>query len=120
MRIFAENSVSVAYRAIIAGASGLIGGFLLDILLQQPEYDEVLILVRKELPLQHEKLRQLVIDFDKLDDYTGRLTGHALFCCLGSTRKKTPDISIYRKIDHDYPLQLAQIAVKNGVRSNII
>ncbi|HAL83194.1 MAG TPA: nucleoside-diphosphate sugar epimerase [Mucilaginibacter sp.] len=105
----------MAYKAIIAGASGLTGGILLDILLQQPDYDEVLLLLRKELPIRHQKLTQLVIDFDRLGDYEGQINGHAVFCCLGSTRKKTPDLSVYRKIDHDYPLQLAQIAAKNGI-----
>ena len=115
MRIFAENSVAVAYKAIIAGASGLTGRLLLDNLLHLPEYDEVVVLVRKELPLKHKKLTQLVIDFDKLNDYAALINGHAIFCCLGSTRKKTPDMAVYRKIDHDYPLELAQIAVKNSV-----
>jgi uncharacterized protein YbjT (DUF2867 family) len=105
----------MAKKAIIAGASGLIGGLLLDILLQQPEYDEVMILVRKELALQHKKLKQQVIDFEHLADYSGMIAGNAIFCCLGSTRKKTPDLNVYRKIDHDYPLQLAQIAAKNGI-----
>jgi uncharacterized protein YbjT (DUF2867 family) len=105
----------MAIKAVLAGASGLIGSKLLNILLQQPEYDEVLILVRKELPIQHEKLTQLSIDFDRLANYSKAITGHAVFCCLGSTRKKTPDLNDYRKVDHDYPLQLAQIAYKNGI-----
>jgi len=105
----------VAHQAIIAGASGLIGGVLLDILLQHPDYEDVLILVRKELSLQHKKLKQLVIDFEKLEDNAGSLTGDALFCCLGSTQKKTPDLTVYRKVDHDYPLRLAEIALKNKV-----
>jgi len=115
MRIFAENSVSVANKAIIAGASGLIGGELLNILLQQPDYERILILVRTELPLKHKKLTQLVVDFDKLNDYANEINGHAFFSCLGSTRRKTPDLDVYRKIDHDYPLHLAQLAAKNGV-----
>lgn len=106
---------SVANKAIIAGASGLIGSKLLDILLKQPEYDEVLILVRKELAIQHQKLAQLIINFDELTNYAGSISGHAIFCCLGSTRRKTPDLNDYRKIDHDYPLKLAEIALKNGV-----
>jgi uncharacterized protein YbjT (DUF2867 family) len=110
-----QKSISVAYKAIIAGASGLIGRILLDDLLQQPGYEEVLILIRKELPIKHKKLVQLVIDFDRLDEYATQINGHAVFCCLGSTRKKTPDLAVYLKIDHDYPLQLAQIAAKNGV-----
>lgn len=105
----------MAYKAIIAGASGLVGGLLLDILLQRPEYDEVIVLVRKELPLTDKKLLQLPVDFDKLADYADDINGHAIFSCLGSTRAKTPDLTVYRKIDHDYPLQLAQIGAKNGI-----
>ncbi len=102
-------------KAIIAGASGLIGSNLLNILLQKPGYDEVLVLARKELGVKHKKLVQLVIDFEKLDEHVAAITGHAVFCCLGSTRKKTPGLADYRKIDHDYPLKLAQLAKQNGV-----
>lgn len=105
----------MAKKAIIVGASGLTGSCLLDLLLHQPAYDEVLVLVRKDLPLKHNKLTQMVVDFDRLDEYSVRITGDALFCCLGSTKKKTPDLKDYRKVDHDYPLHLAQIALKNGI-----
>jgi hypothetical protein len=105
----------MAYKAIIIGASGLIGSTLLDILLTQPEYTEVFVLVRKEIAVKHKKLTQLVVDFDKLDDYADVITGHAIFCCLGTTKKNTPDKNTYRKIDHDYPVKLAQIGAKNGV-----
>ncbi len=105
----------MAKKAVLVGASGLIGSLLLDILLQQSEYTEVLVLTRKEIPIKHAKLNQLVIDFDHLADYSKSITGDAIFCCLGTTQKKTPDLSVYRKIDHDYPLQLAQIGHKNGV-----
>ncbi|WP_114939603.1 oxidoreductase [Mucilaginibacter endophyticus] len=105
----------MAKKAVIAGSSGLIGSHLLQILLEQAYYDEVLILVRKKLPVQHHKLTQLVIDFEQPETYQQELTGHALFCCLGSTKKKTPDLTIYRKIDHDYPLLLAQLAKQNGI-----
>lgn len=102
-------------KVVIAGASGLIGSKLLTIMLNHAQYDEVLILVRKELPIEHKKLVQLIIDFDKLDDHAAAITGHAVFCCLGSTKKKTPDMTTYRKIDHDYPEKLAQLAKQNSV-----
>ncbi len=102
-------------KAIVVGASGLIGNKLVDVLLRQPGYDEVLILVRKELPVKHPKLTQRVVDFSNLDRYAGSIIGNALFCCLGSTKKKTPDLTEYRKIDHDYPVQLAQIALRNKI-----
>jgi uncharacterized protein YbjT (DUF2867 family) len=37
-----------------------------------------------------------------------------VFCCLGSTKAKTPDPTIYKKIDYEYPLQVAQITKNNG------
>jgi uncharacterized protein YbjT (DUF2867 family) len=103
-------------KAVIAGASGLIGSYLVDILLEAQEYDEVLVIIRRELPLQHRKLLQLVIDFDKLDEHKAVINGSAIFCCLGSTRKKTPDLTEYRKVDYHYPMQLAQFAKQNGVK----
>jgi uncharacterized protein YbjT (DUF2867 family) len=102
-------------KAIIAGASGLIGSKLLEILLNKPGYEEVLILVRKKLPVVHKKLKQLVVNFDELEKYSTDINGDTLFCCLGSTKKKTPDMADYRKVDHDYPVQLAQIALRNKV-----
>lgn len=104
-------------KAIIAGASGLIGTCLLKIIVDEDGYDEVLILVRKELPLQHKKLKQLVVDYTRLKDYSAFIKGDAIFCCLGTTRKKTPLEAEYRKIDHDYPLQLAQIAEQNKIQN---
>jgi len=106
----------MAYKAIIAGASGLIGSKLLTILLSMPEYNEVVILVRKSTGIQHTKLKELVIDYDQLDNYADKISGHAIFSCLGTTNNKTPDKDIYRKIDHDYPVKLAQLGLKNGVK----
>jgi uncharacterized protein YbjT (DUF2867 family) len=105
----------MSYKAIIAGATGLIGSHLLNILLNDSNYSEVMILVRKATDIQHTKLREVIVDFNKLDNYQQEITGHALFCCLGSTQKKTPDINVYYRVDHDYPLQLAQLALNNGV-----
>ena len=100
---------------MVAGASGLVGGKLIEILLSSSEYQEVVVLVRKRLSYENPKLTQVVIDFEKLDNYADAITGHALFCCLGSTRNKTPDLKEYRKIDHDHPLALVGIAAKNGI-----
>ena len=105
----------MSYKAIIAGATGLIGSKLLNILLANDEYSHVVSLVRKNTGIVHHKLREVVVDFDKLNECEQLIAGHAVFCCLGSTQKKTPDLKVYYKIDHDYPLQLAQLAFKNGV-----
>ncbi|MDT3403643.1 NAD-dependent epimerase/dehydratase family protein [Mucilaginibacter terrae] len=103
-------------KAVIAGASGLTGGYLLNHILNEPHYDEVLIIVRKQLPIEHKKLIQLVVDFDKMDDVAASITGDVIFCCLGTTKAKTSDKALYIKIEHDYPVQLAEIAFNNGFK----
>ncbi len=59
---------------------------------------------------------QLVIDFDKLDQFAANITGNILFCCLGSTKKRTPNLADYRKVDLDYPVELAEITKANHFR----
>jgi uncharacterized protein YbjT (DUF2867 family) len=105
----------MALKAVLAGATGLIGSELLKLLLDAPEYDQVLVVARKSTGITHPKLKELLIDFDKLDDHAGEITGHAIFCCLGTTKSKTPDLAVYRKIDHDYPVKLAQSGARNSV-----
>ncbi|WDF55434.1 NAD(P)H-binding protein [Mucilaginibacter sp. KACC 22063] len=102
-------------KAVIAGATGLVGGELLNILLQLSDYQEVLILVRRAMDISHPKLVQLIIDFDKLTEHTDAINGHAIFCCLGTTQSQTPAKVQYRKIDHDYPVKLGEIAKHNHV-----
>lgn len=104
-------------KAILAGASGSIGSSLLQQLLNGEDYSEVLVLVRKDLGFQHPKLKQLVLDFDQISHYSAEITGDAVFCCLGTTKKQTPDQVTYKKIDYQYPVDIAWIAQTNGATS---
>ncbi|MNJ94004.1 short chain dehydrogenase [compost metagenome] len=101
-------------EAIVAGATGLIGSSLLQQLLDHPDYTMVTAIVRKEIPLQHPKLRQVVVDFDQLENHQEHIKGDVVFCALGTTKSKTPDKEQYRKIDYQYPLDIAFIAQQNG------
>lgn len=53
--------------AIVSGASGLIGVQLLHQLFKAPQYDHVVTVSRRALAIKHQKLIQLVVDFDHLD-----------------------------------------------------
>lgn len=103
-------------EAIIAGATGLIGNNLLQKLLDHPHYTSVTAIVRKKIQLQHPKLKQLVVDFDQLENHQDDIKGDVVFCALGTTKSKTPDEQQYRKIDYQYPLDIAFMAHQNGVQ----
>ncbi len=105
-------------KALITGASGLIGKELTDLLLQSGEYQEILILVRKPLNIRHPKLTQIIYNFDHPDNSV--IQADDIYCTLGSTIKKAGSKEAFRKIDFEYPLQIAQAALQNGARQLLI
>ena len=97
--------------ALIAGSSGLTGGFLLRILLEAPEYREIIAYVRKPTGIEHPKLREVVMDWEKLD---APVPADEVFCCLGTTIKKAGSQEAFRRVDYEYPLHLAELQLQGG------
>ncbi len=97
--------------ALIAGATGLVGKDLLALLLSENLFDKVKVLTRRPLEKSHEKIEEVLIDdFDKLSDHSDKLDAHHFFCCLGTTMKKAGSKEMFKKIDVEYPVVLAEIA----------
>ncbi len=106
--------------AFIAGASGLVGHTLLNLLLNAPEYGQVTAIVRHALPLHHEKLVQIIDPMTDGDFFASRVRGDDVFCCLGTTQKKAGSQAAFRCIDYDLPMALARAAKQNGVSHFIV
>lgn len=104
-------------RAVVFGASGFVGRFLVDLLLKSPNYDRVTVVVRKDSGLKHPKLVTLVADFHSLDKVADQIEADEVFITLGTTKKKTPDLKEYYQVDHDYPVRAATIGKDRGARS---
>lgn len=104
--------------AIVAGATGLVGKELIKQLVNDPDYDKIIALVRKkmdiDLPNGQGKLEQRVIDFAKLSEsLKSSEFAHAhVYCTLGTTIKKAGSKPQFRRVDRDYPLLLAELASK--------
>jgi uncharacterized protein YbjT (DUF2867 family) len=104
-------------KAILFGASGFVGSCLLADLLNNPDYSEVTIVVRKDLNVGHSKLRTLIGDYATLPGLKDRIDADDVFIALGTTKKKTPDEKVYYQIDHDYPVLAARIAKEKGAKA---
>jgi uncharacterized protein YbjT (DUF2867 family) len=104
-------------KAIVFGATGFIGSHLVQELLSNPDYDQVVAVVRKKLNLEHSKLKVLIGNLQTLPNLKGSIVADDVFIALGTTRKLTPDRSQYYQIDHDYPLLAAKIAKENGAKA---
>ena len=99
--------------ALVAGASGLVGGHVLRCLLEDPEYERVTVLARRDLPIAHKKLEQRVLAFDRLAQMADFPRVHDVFCCLGTTIKRAGSQEAFRKVDHALVVELARVAVRH-------
>lgn len=106
----------MSYKAIIIGASGLIGSELLKLMTEDDNFNEVVLITRRPLSTSHRKVRQIIISFDQLNEISTEISGDGIFSCLGSTKAKTPDAAEYRKIEYDYTLTIARLGLNNGVQ----
>ena len=101
-------------KALLFGASGFIGSFLLQKLLQNPDYDRVTIVARRDPGIAHPKLRTLLGDYSTLPGLRDAIEADDVFIALGTTKKKTPDQAEYYTVDHDYPVLAAKLAREKG------
>lgn len=98
--------------ALVLGATGLVGGHCLQILLREHAYDKVLAWTRKPLPFSHPKLEVRLVDFEHVEREAPR--AQDVFCCLGTTIKQAGSQAAFRKVDFEYPLRCAQLAAAQG------
>ena len=98
--------------ALVAGATGLIGDLLTHQLVESSAFDRVKVLTRKALTWQHPRLQEILFDFDHPNSLL--LQADTIFCCLGTTIKKAGSKDAFRKVDYQYPLDIARLALANG------
>ncbi len=99
--------------AVVAGATGMIGRYLIRALIEDSFYDAIVALTRRPLEVEAEKLEQRFVDFERLtaDDMVGATH---LFCCLGTTRKAAGSREAFRRVDYEYCERFARLGRKAG------
>jgi uncharacterized protein YbjT (DUF2867 family) len=102
--------------ALLAGASGLVGGECLRLLTRAPHYERVIVVTRRDLGSQvaHPKIRQIVVDFAELAAHAAPLRADHVFCTLGTTIKKAGSRERFREVDFSYPYEVARLARDHG------
>lgn len=102
--------------AIVVGATGFTGQFLVKQLCESEEYTAVSVIVRKDFSYKHVKLDIQVKDFDRLEENDLDIADD-LFCCLGTTMKKAKSKENFELVDLEYPLRIASLAKKRGIQN---
>tara|TARA_R110002124_G_scaffold76758_2_gene205681 strand:- start:563 stop:1213 length:651 start_codon:yes stop_codon:yes gene_type:complete len=102
-------------KAIIIGATGLVGSHLLKLLLSDDRYDLIKVLHRRSTGFVHPKLEEHLINFDKPEDWKQLVKGDHLFSAFGTTLKKAGSKKAQYKIDYTYQYEVAKAAAENNV-----
>ena len=101
--------------ALVIGATGLTGNFVVEELLKDEAFKTVRVLARKKVNKVHPKLQQEIVNLNDLNDYSDKFgEGDVIFCCIGTTQKKVKgDKLLYEKIDYDIPVILIMDIQRN-------
>ncbi len=107
-------------KAIVIGSTGMVGTQLIQVLLENKEYSEVVSLVRRSSGVKHPKLSEFCIDFDLPESWKNLVTGDVLFSTLGTTIAQAKIKENQFKVDFTYQYSVAEIAAKNGVSHYVL
>lgn len=106
--------------AIILGASGLTGGILLKKILKDDRYDTIKLFSRSKIENLPSKVSQFTGNILKLETLKKDFIADEVFCCIGTTAKKTPNKALYKKIDFGIPKTAAKLSKENKIATYIV
>lgn len=106
--------------AIILGATGLTGRLVLQLLLKDDQYGKIKLFSRSSVAMTNSKIEEHLGDVVNLAFFKDDFFADEVYCCVGTTKAKTPDKEVYRKIDFGIPVKAAQLCKENGIDTLII
>jgi uncharacterized protein YbjT (DUF2867 family) len=106
--------------AIILGATGLTGSILLQKLIKDDRYESIKLFSRSKIEGLPKKVTQFLGDLLKIEQFKADFTADELYCCIGTTAKKTPNKALYKKIDYGIPVTSAKLSKENGINTFLV
>src|SRR4030095_3180773 len=108
--------------AAILGSTGMIGNYLLDLVLADEYFSTVRVLVRRPVQKKSDRMEVKLVDFNDAESFKLVLEGcDTIFICIGTTQKNVKgNNELYRKIDFDLPLKAARFGKDAGCKKFIL
>ncbi len=107
-------------RAVVVGATGLVGAELVRLLLADARFAAVATLIRRPGGVAHPKLEEHVVDFHAPGAWAPLVRGDALFSALGTTIGAAGSQAAQYRVDHGYQHAAARAARANGVPTFVL
>ena len=106
--------------ALLVGATGLVGGHCLRLLLEDDTWSQVVVLARRRIPVTHPKLVGRLVDFDRLGQLSGFPRVTDVFCALGTTIASAGSQREFHKVDFTYVAETARLAAVSGAQQFLL
>ncbi|NJB85714.1 uncharacterized protein YbjT (DUF2867 family) [Lewinella marina] len=106
--------------ALLIGATGLVGGHLLEQLLDHSAYRRVIAPTRRRMAREHDKLDNPVVNFERLSRDPALFRCHDVYIALGTTIKKAGSPEAFRRVDYDYVVHTASLAQIHGANQCLV
>jgi len=106
--------------AIILGATGLTGNKLLYKLIEDNRYENIKLFSRSKIENLPNKVNQYIGSLLNLEQFENNFKADEVFCCIGTTTKKTPDKNLYKQIDYGIPINAAKLSKKHDINTFIV
>lgn len=106
--------------AIVIGATGLTGFALTKQLIENDNFDRIIVLGRSKTGLQSDKLKEHIVNFDKPESFAKYVKGDILFSCMGTTIKKARTKENQYKVDVTYQFEVAKTARENNIETIVL
>jgi len=103
-------------KAIVIGATGLVGNLILKEVLNDKDFSEVRIFVRRPTGIINPKLKEIVSPMKDIGALSSEIQGDILFNALGTTIKNAGSKAEQQRVDRDLPVNFAKIASENGIK----
>jgi uncharacterized protein YbjT (DUF2867 family) len=107
-------------KAIVIGATGMVGMQLIQQLIEDKSYIEINSLGRRNCGITHPKLKEYQVNFDHPESWKSLIIGDVLFSTLGTTLKTARSKAAQYQVDFSYQYNVAEVAAENGVENYVL
>ncbi|MCL5246371.1 NAD(P)H-binding protein [Cellulophaga sp. 20_2_10] len=106
--------------AIVLGATGVTGSALVSLLTHHNAYAKIKLFSRSVSGFTHPKIDEYLVDLQDLEKHKSSFTADEVYCCIGTTKAKTPDKETYKNIDYGIPVQAAKLCKENNINTFMV
>ena len=112
------NSIEIT----LFGGTGLIGGYLKDLIIDDPFFNKINFVTRRVYKSNQKKLVNHVIDFSKYKEISNAIkNSEVVYSAIGTTQSKVNwNKDEYRKIDYDININIAKACKKFQIQNFLI